>query len=101
MLLRRRSLLVGTSALVLAGATSPEAGTLNIAIPSNINTLDPAKTKLGEEYIICFLVFSGVTELDPSGRAVPDLVPTIAESRVVIRGGNENDPPGDRDHPDG
>jgi hypothetical protein len=29
------------------------------------------------------------------------LVPTIAESRVVIRGGNENDPPGDRDHPDG
>jgi hypothetical protein len=29
------------------------------------------------------------------------LVPTIAEPRVVIRGGNENDPPGDRDHPDG
>jgi peptide/nickel transport system substrate-binding protein len=73
MLLRRRSLLVGTSALVLAGAAPAEAGTLNVAIPSNINTLDPAKTKLGEEYIICYLVFSGVTGLDPSGRAVPDL----------------------------
>ncbi|HEX8030084.1 MAG TPA: ABC transporter substrate-binding protein, partial [Vicinamibacterales bacterium] len=48
-------------------------GTLRVALPSNVNTLDPAKTKIGEEYIINFLVYSGLTELDPSGKAKPDL----------------------------
>ncbi|MGH7224195.1 MAG: ABC transporter substrate-binding protein [Gemmataceae bacterium] len=73
MQLRRRSLFLGTSALVLGGAAMPAENALTVAIPSNINTLDPAKTKLGEEYIICYLVFSGVTDLDRAGRAAPDL----------------------------
>ena len=49
------------------------AGTLKIAIPSNLNTLDPAKTKIGEEYIVNFLVFSGLTEIDRSGKTIPIL----------------------------
>jgi len=48
-------------------------GTLKVALPSNVNTLDPAKTKIGEEYIINFLVYSGLTELDSGGKAKPDL----------------------------
>ena len=49
------------------------AGTLRIAVPSNLNTLDPAKTKIGEEYIVNFLVFSGLTEVGRDGRVKPDL----------------------------
>jgi peptide/nickel transport system substrate-binding protein len=49
------------------------AQTLKVAVSSNLNTLDPAKTKIGEEYIVNFLVFSGLTELDRKGRAQPDL----------------------------
>src|SRR6266436_1516299 len=49
------------------------AGTLKIAVPSNLNTLDPAKTKIGEEYIVNFLVFSGLTEIDRNGKTIPDL----------------------------
>src|SRR5207237_3144062 len=62
-------------ALACIGWTSPAlaAGTLRVAIPSNLNTLDPAKTKIGEEYIVNFLVFSGLTEIDRDGRTKPDL----------------------------
>jgi len=49
------------------------AGTLKVAVPSNLNTLDPAKTKIGEEYIVNFLVFSGLTEIDRNGKTIPDL----------------------------
>ena len=60
--------------IALSSATPVSAqGTLRVALPSNVNTLDPAKTKIGEEYIINFLVYSGLTELDPSGKAKPDL----------------------------
>ena len=37
-----------------------------------MNTFDPAKTKIGEEYIVNFLVYSGLTELD-AGKVKPDL----------------------------
>lgn len=56
------------------------AGTLRVAIPSNLNTLDPAKTKIGEEYIVNFLVFSGLTEIDRSGRTIPDLAESWTSS---------------------
>ena len=49
------------------------AGTLKVAVGSNLNTLDPAKTKIGEEYIVNFLVFSGLTEIDRDGQVKPDL----------------------------
>jgi peptide/nickel transport system substrate-binding protein len=49
------------------------AGTLRLVVGSNLNTLDPAKTKIGEEYIVNFLVFSGLTEVGRDGRVKPDL----------------------------
>ena len=55
-------------------------GTLKVALPSNVNTLDPAKTKIGEEYIINFLVYSGLTELDAAGKAKPDLAESWTSS---------------------
>lgn len=63
------------AALLVLGPGGPAGaqGTLKVAIPSNANTLDPAKTKIGEEYMVDFLVFSGVTELDPSGKVKGDL----------------------------
>jgi hypothetical protein len=49
-----------TAVTALSLATPANAqGTLRVALPSNVNTLDPAKTKIGEEYIINFLVYSG------------------------------------------
>ena len=46
---------------------------LRVALPSNLNTLDPAKTKIGEEYIVNFLIYSGLTGLGADGKVVPDL----------------------------
>ena len=63
--------LLGQSAL--ARSAWAAAGVLRVAVSSNINTLDPAKTKIGEEYIVNFLVFSGLTEIDGSGQLKPDL----------------------------
>lgn len=67
--------LASATTLTALSLTTPVSaqGTLRVALPSNVNTLDPAKTKIGEEYIINFLVYSGLTELDPSGKAKPDL----------------------------
>lgn len=65
-------LAIGLAAASGTGLAQAE-GTLRIAVPSNLNTLDPAKTKIGEEYIVNFLVFSGLTEIDASGQVKPDL----------------------------
>ena len=59
--------------LLLLGQPAIAAETLRVAVASNLNTLDPAKTKIGEEYIVNFLVFSGLTELGRDGRPLPDL----------------------------
>jgi peptide/nickel transport system substrate-binding protein len=67
--------LVSAAALTALSSVTPVSaqGTLKVALPSNVNTLDPAKTKIGEEYIVNFLVYSGLTELDANGKAIPDL----------------------------
>lgn len=52
---------------------SSAAGTLKVALSSNLNTLDPAKTKIGDEYVVNFLVYSGLTGLGPDGKVIPDL----------------------------
>jgi peptide/nickel transport system substrate-binding protein len=51
-----------------------------VCISSNLNTLDPAKTKIGEEYIVGFLVFSGLTELQNDGSLKPDLAESWTRS---------------------
>lgn len=68
------TLALATAVIALTLATPVSAqGTLKVALPSNPNTLDPAKTKIGEEYIINFLVYSGLTELDAGGKVQPGL----------------------------
>lgn len=80
----RYALLTLASAVAFTALTSvtPVAaqGTLKVALPSNVNTLDPAKTKIGEEYIVNFLVYSGLTELDQNGKAIPDLAESWSAS---------------------
>lgn len=53
---------------------------LRVCVSSNINTLDPAKTKIGEEYIVGFLVFSGLTEIQNDGSLKPDLAESWTRS---------------------
>lgn len=48
-------------------------GTLRVAVPANLNTLDPAKQKIGEEYIYNFLVFNALTLIDRDMSLKPDL----------------------------
>ena len=73
----RNGIIAFASAVAVASLASiapvHAKGTLTVALPSNINTLDPAKTKIGEEYIVDFLVYSGLTEIGPNGKAKPDL----------------------------
>jgi peptide/nickel transport system substrate-binding protein len=78
-MMRRRTfgkVVLGGALLSQSALTWPAraaAGTLRVAVPSNVNTLDPAKTKIGEEYIVGFLVFSGLTEIGANGQLQPDL----------------------------
>ena len=58
-------------------------GTLRVAFGSSLNTLDPAKTKIGEEYIQNFLIYSGVTEIDRDGKLKPDLAESWTASDDV------------------
>ena len=58
------------------GAAVPSAhaqGTLKVALSANLNTLDPAKAKSGDEHVVNFLVYSGLTEVDDAGKVHPDL----------------------------
>ena len=73
--MRRITVLALTLVAAWIGWAAPAlgAGTLKLAVGSNLNTLDPAKTKIGEEYIVNFLVFSGLTEIGRDGHVKPDL----------------------------
>jgi peptide/nickel transport system substrate-binding protein len=73
---------LGAAAVSLVALMTPALadGTLRVAIPANLNTLDAAKTKLGEEYIMNFLVFSGLTEVDGKGGVKPDLAESWTKS---------------------
>ncbi len=70
---------LATSGLLSRPARA-EGGTLKVCVSSNINTLDPAKTKIGEEYIVNFLVFSGLTEIEIDGKLKPDLAESWSRS---------------------
>jgi peptide/nickel transport system substrate-binding protein len=48
-------------------------GHLKIAVTSNLNTLDPAKSKIGDEYLYMFAVFNGLTFIDRDLTLKPDL----------------------------
>lgn len=77
--MRRRDFGKLVAGAVVAGSSGlmwpawAAGGTLRVCVSSNINTLDPAKSKIGEEYIAGFLIFSGLTELQADGSLKPDL----------------------------
>ncbi|WP_454283812.1 ABC transporter substrate-binding protein [Roseovarius sp. MBR-38] len=64
-------------------AFAQEDGVLRIAIPSNLNTLDPARTKIGEEYIVNNLVFSALTEITADGEVLPDLAESWSANETL------------------
>jgi peptide/nickel transport system substrate-binding protein len=70
--------LLGQSALTCVAWAA--GGALRVAVSSNINTLDPAKSKIGEEYIAGFLIFSGLTEIAGNGKLQPDLAESWSHS---------------------
>ncbi|MBL8670657.1 MAG: ABC transporter substrate-binding protein, partial [Alphaproteobacteria bacterium] len=58
--------------LALASPAAAQ-GTLRVAIGTTMNTLDPAKTTIGDEYIYVHLVFNGLTRIDTDLSVKPDL----------------------------
>lgn len=72
----RRKILCALAGLALAlgsTGTAMAQGTLNIAIASNLNTLDPNIVRIGEEYVYNGLVFNGLVRLGEDGKLEPDL----------------------------
>ena len=65
-------LVIALSWMGLADA-SRAAGTLTVAIPSELKTLDPAKMRTGMEYQHAYMVFSALTQFAPNLDVIPDL----------------------------
>jgi peptide/nickel transport system substrate-binding protein len=58
---------------LIAAAPAMADNVLKVAIGTNLNTLDPARTTLGEEYNYDVLVFNGLTRMTPQMKTEPDL----------------------------
>jgi peptide/nickel transport system substrate-binding protein len=73
---RKRRWLLGLVALggvlLLAGPAAAQ-GVLRVGVASNLNTLDPPKMKIGEEYVYNYLVFNALTQIGPDMKVRPDL----------------------------
>src|SRR5215467_15802018 len=63
------------AAALAAGIAAPALaqGTLRVAVGTSLNTLDPAKTTIGDEYIFVHLVFNGLTRIERDLTTKPDL----------------------------
>ncbi|HYZ32037.1 MAG TPA: ABC transporter substrate-binding protein [Crenalkalicoccus sp.] len=68
--------LITAASLLRPGASQAGGGTLRIAVSSNLRALDPAKTTIGEEYMLNQLVFNGLTRM----REDLEVEPELAES---------------------
>ena len=68
-----RATRVAAVGLIAAGSwlgiadTARAQGTVRLAIDSELNTLDPAKMRIGVEYNYANMVFSGLTQFDREG----------------------------------
>jgi peptide/nickel transport system substrate-binding protein len=61
-------------AILLSAATyQAAAADLKVAISTNLNSLDPTTTTIGEEYVFSGLVFNGLMGTDANGQTYPDL----------------------------
>ncbi len=65
--------LIATAALPRTGATQAGGGNFRIAVSSNLRFLDPAKTTIGEEYMLNQLVFNGLTRMKEDMSVEPEL----------------------------
>jgi peptide/nickel transport system substrate-binding protein len=63
------------AAVLVLGGPGPAAaqGVLRVGIASNLNTLDPPKMKIGEEYVFNYLAFNALTQIGPDLKVRPDL----------------------------
>ncbi|MEW6261918.1 MAG: ABC transporter substrate-binding protein [Thermodesulfobacteriota bacterium] len=61
------------AALLLLAGPAWAQGVLKVAITSSLNTLDPAKSKLGDEYLYMFMVFNSLTMIDRDLTTKPEL----------------------------
>ena len=75
MMMRRLVARAVLSAFLLSGTalTAQAAGTLKVSVDSNLNTLDPAKMKGGQEYVAAYLIFNGLTVISHDMTLKPDL----------------------------
>src|SRR4051794_5410374 len=67
---------LAAAAVALAPSLTPSAfaqGTIRVALGTNLNTLDPAKTTNGDEYVYVHLVFNGLTRIERDLTTKPDL----------------------------
>jgi peptide/nickel transport system substrate-binding protein len=55
------------------GGPAEAQGVLRVGIASNLNTLDPPKMKIGEEYVFNYLAFNALTQIGPDMKVRPDL----------------------------
>jgi peptide/nickel transport system substrate-binding protein len=65
--------LVALSAILVGTGPAAAQGVLRVGIASNLNTLDPPKMKIGEEYVFNYLVFNALTQIGPDMKVRPDL----------------------------
>ena len=84
--------IVLTICLLIPYAASAE-GHLKIALTGSLNTLDPAKTKTGDEYLYLVTVFNGLTKMSRNMEVQPDLAlkwefsPDLKEWTFYLREG--------------
>ena len=69
----RLSFLFALTFLAVGWNQAMAAGTLTAVVGADLNTLDPAKVKTGEEMNVVYLVYSGLTEMDRNMKVQPDL----------------------------
>lgn len=65
--------LIATASLPKPGASQAGGGTLRIAMSSNLRVLDPARTTIGEEYVMNQLVFNGLVRMREDQQTEPEL----------------------------
>lgn len=70
------ALVAATSSAAMMASAAQAQNEIVIGIPSTLNTLDPAQTKIGEEYLVNFLAFDGLTEMSVE----MEVQPSLAES---------------------
>jgi len=79
--MKNLGLKIASAAIVVLGlSTSALADDLSIAISTNLNSLDPTTTSLGEEYVFGGLVFNGLMRTDAYGKVHPDLATSVSGS---------------------